>query len=167
MATQKQKQKIEPQKITVMTVLANCKTGDSRRLLRKYGQEDAKSHDDLEYKLSKLVTVVDDKFALEKELANMHPHKDLILKHCAPKPIVEEIKVEAKEEPKPITTVTAEKIITDPSSNFGGCSCNKSGFDGSMSYTQTPPKPMDNDRIVMFGMFGLISILALVLVTKK
>lgn len=162
--------------ISIMTVLANCKTGDSRRLLEEYKIPKAINHEDLEYKLAKLYKESDDKTALEKKIAELHPHKDFILKYCAPK-VVEEKQPIVEEKKQPIdlqndTVVKAEKIIVEPSSNFSsacGCSsCQQSSFDGAKApQVQTPSKSMDNDKIVILGMFGLVTMITLVLITKK
>lgn len=76
------------QEITLMTILANEATSDSRNLLREYGQPDAKNFKDLEYKLAKLYFNTQDKVELEKKLAAIHPHKKFILKYN--KPAIEE-----------------------------------------------------------------------------
>jgi hypothetical protein len=87
------------QEITLMTVLANEATGPSRKLLKNYGQPDAKNYQDLEIKLAELYFNTKDKVALEKQLAEIHPHKNWILKNV--QPVIEEIsKQEQVEEVK-------------------------------------------------------------------
>jgi hypothetical protein len=87
------------QEITLMTVLANEATGPSRKLLKKYGQPDAKNYQDLEVKLAQLYFNTKDKVELEKQLAAIHPHKNWILKNV--QPVIEEIsKQEQVEEVK-------------------------------------------------------------------
>ena len=85
--------------ISLMTLLANEATGDSRKILKKYGEPDATDHEDLEVKLANLYFKTDDKRKLEKELAEIHPHKNWILKYTAPKVEIkkEEVKVEIPE----------------------------------------------------------------------
>lgn len=70
--------------ITIMTLLAHEATGDARRLLKSYGYPDAKNYTDLEVKLSELYVKTPDKVALEKRLAEIHPHKKFILKYAQP-----------------------------------------------------------------------------------
>ena len=162
--------------ISIMTVLANCKTGDSRRLLAEYKIPEAINHEDLEYKLSKLYKEAEDKVTLEKKIAELHPHKDFILKYCAPK-VVEQPQQPIVEQALPIdpqndTVVKAEKIIVEPSSNFSSScacgSCQKSNFEGtSQQQAQSPSKQTDNDKIVILGMFGLVTMITLVLITKN
>ena len=88
MASDKNKLRNGGQEITLMTVLANEATGPSRKILKEYGQPDAKDYKDLEVKLAELYFNTQDKVALEKKLAEIHPHKKWILKNV--KPAIEE-----------------------------------------------------------------------------
>lgn len=170
----KQTNKLQ-KKITILGCLANESTGKSRKLLKKHGKADATDHRDLEMKLSQLYKETDDKKALEKEFAEIHPHRDFILKHCAPKP--EPVAVETKE----VEIVVAEPVkevepnfslMPEQKSNcagVGGCSCGCSGFDGATNSVSnnSANSTATNDRLIILGMFGFVSILALVLITKK
>lgn len=82
--------------ITLMTLLANEATDGSRKILKKYGQADAKNHKDLELKLAELYFKTPDKVKLEKELAEIHPHKKWILKNSEPEVKITETIVEEK-----------------------------------------------------------------------
>jgi len=82
--------------ITLMTLLANEATDGSRKLLKKYGQQDAKNYKDLEIKLAELYFKTSDKVKLEKELAEIHPHKKWILKNTEPEIKVTETVIEEK-----------------------------------------------------------------------
>lgn len=82
--------------ITLMTLLANEATDGSRKLLKKYGEPDAKNHKDLEVKLAELYFKTPDKVKLEKELAELHPHKKWILKNTEPEVKVTETVIEEK-----------------------------------------------------------------------
>jgi len=78
-----------------MTLLANESASESRRLLKRYNKPDAKDCADLEVKLAQLYFETQDKLALEKELAAIHPHKEWILKRTkveeVNKPVVVEV----------------------------------------------------------------------------
>ena len=89
MSSDKNKLRNGGQEITLMTVLANEATGPSRKILKEYGSSDAKNYKDLEVKLAELYFNTQDKVALEKKLADIHPHKNWILKNV--KPAIEEI----------------------------------------------------------------------------
>ena len=76
----------QPKKdITLMTLLAYEATADARRLLKKHNVSDAKSYGDLEIKLCELyyATADESKKELEKELAEIHPHKKWILRNLS------------------------------------------------------------------------------------
>ena len=88
MSSDKNKLRNGGQEITLMTVLANEATGPSRKILKEYGSSDAKNYKDLEVKLAELYFNTQDKVALEKKLADIHPHKNWILKNV--KPAIEE-----------------------------------------------------------------------------
>lgn len=90
----RQKRRGDRQDITLMTILANEATDGSRKLLKKYGQPDAKSHRDLEQKLADLYFNMQDKVQLEKEMAAIHPHRKWLSKYIEPKVEVVETKVE-------------------------------------------------------------------------
>jgi hypothetical protein len=68
------------QEITLMTLLANEATKDSADILKKYNKPKPQNHADLEVKLAELYFEQDDKIQIEKELANIHPHKNWIVK---------------------------------------------------------------------------------------
>ena len=68
------------QEITLMTILANEADKESRHILKKYNKPNAQNHADLEVKLAELYFEQDDKLAIEKDLANIHPHKNWIVK---------------------------------------------------------------------------------------
>jgi hypothetical protein len=81
MSKQRQPKKKE---ITLMTVLAYESTSDAQKLLKKYGREPAKGYADLEIKLANLYFDTPDKVQLEKELAEIHPHKIWLLDNTQP-----------------------------------------------------------------------------------
>ena len=72
--------------VTLMTLLANEATSDSRKLLKEYQQADAISAADLEQKLANLYFGESDKVALEMKLANIHPHKNWLVRTLNLKP---------------------------------------------------------------------------------
>lgn len=125
--------KKKPQ-LTLITLLAYQRTPQLRALLKKYGIEDAKSYSDLEVKVAQLYANSDSKMELEKEFAEIHPHKNFILKHLAPKEkSVEEVKEEmlkfAKEENSNCEG-NPDCKCNEKKSNACGCG---SGFDGDQT----------------------------------
>lgn len=150
-------------KITIMGLLANCSTDDARLLLKKYGYPNAKNRAELELQLAKLYKEADDKKQVEKDFAEIHPHKNFIKRYLT------------TETPKESVEVVAEKIVEMPltsskesTSNCNGdttCSCCQSSFDGSEKSNSL--KFSENDKLIILGMFGIVSILALVIVSQK
>jgi|TARA_R110000744_G_scaffold232318_1_gene350376 hypothetical protein len=68
------------QDITLMTILANEATKESDELLKSYNKPKATGHTDLEDKLAQLYFELDDKLSLEKKMAEIHPHKNWIVR---------------------------------------------------------------------------------------
>ncbi len=111
----KNKNVVPKQDITLMTILANESTSDCRKLLKKYGKQDATDYKDLEVKLAQLYYDAPDKVALEKEMAAIHPHKQWLMKNITP---IEIKKEEIKVEPIKVDTKLNE-------TNATCCSCPK------------------------------------------
>lgn len=70
---------------TLLSVLANGSTAEARKLLKRHTGEDAMNVKDLEVKLAKLYAQSTNKFDLEKEFVQIHPHKEFIVKYTQPK----------------------------------------------------------------------------------
>jgi CHASE3 domain sensor protein len=144
------------QEITLMTVLANEATGPSRKLLKQYGQPDAKNYQDLEVKLAELYFNTKDKVELEKQLAEIHPHKNWILKNVQPV-IEEKSKQEQIEEVK--SNATGDNICPQ---------CNRKNRELDFLYaegTQQPTAKSDLNMlivpVVLLAMVGLTYIVVL------
>lgn len=144
-----------------MQLLANCSTKESLALLEKYNFPKPRNKKELEFFLAKLYKEADDKKQIEKDFAEIHPHINFLKKY-----------VLCEEKPKTDLVVesVASPIITtlpEPTSNCEGkCNCTKctSNFDGNIEKQSIN---LSNDKILIFGMFGIISILALVIVNQK
>jgi hypothetical protein len=145
------------QDITLMTLLANESTSDSRKLLKKYGFKDADNHKDLEVKLAELYFATPDKIQIEKELASIHPHKDWILKYYP-----QNIEV-VKEEPKVEETLSKIENISQAD---GGCGCGcSSNFDASTPNIQKSLSPID--YVAILGVVGIIGLSFYVISKQK
>jgi hypothetical protein len=148
------KGKPKKQEISLMTILAYEATSGSRKLLKQYGREDAKNYVDLENKLTDLYYATEDKPKLERELAEIHPHKNWILKTLAPAPVVEE--------KKEIVVEAAPAEQKQQGCGCGGnCPCKQSSFDGTGS-NQTQTKPADSMKFEnYFGMIALVGVVGI------
>lgn len=144
------------QEITLMTVLANEATGPSRKLLRQYGQPDAKNYQDLEVKLAQLYFNTKDKVELEKQLAAIHPHKNWILKNVQPV-IEEKSKQEQVEEVK--SNAIGDNICPQ---------CNRKNQELGFLYAEGPQQPASKSDlnmlivpVMLLAMVGLTYIVVL------
>ena len=139
----------------LLTVLAKGATSDSRKLLKKYGQADAKNYKDLEQKLANLYVHAEDKIELEKEMQAIHPHKAWILKY-EPKKEKENPAIEHK---------TTEIKLGADGANFCPC-CGKSVNERSSHFDAQQPQinvPQKHDYtplylISLVAIFGIISL---------
>ena len=93
MASNRKQKRSDRKDITLMTILANEATADSRKLLKKYNRPDATNHSDLEQKLAELYFNTSDKVQLEKEMAAIHPHRKWLQKYIEPTTEVSESKI--------------------------------------------------------------------------
>jgi hypothetical protein len=156
-------------KITIMGLLAECSTDDAIKLLKKYGLPDAKTTQEIEFQLAKLYKTCDDKKQLEKDFAEIHPHKEFIKKYLLPPPPVKADVVIEDLKPEPIVIKEVEKT-PEIATSFNGFpypynTHNFSGLDGNQNPTNNLAN--DKDRLIIFGMFGFVSILALVLISRN
>ena len=101
--------------ITLMTVLAYEATADSQKILKKYGREPGKGYSDLEVKLANLYFDTQDKVQLEKELAEIHPHKKWLLEHTEPTVKIKEkeVQIEIKPDEKSVKEIEELKKQLD------------------------------------------------------
>ena len=75
------KHRSNKQEITLMTLLANEATKGAGEILSKHNIAKPKNHNELEVKLAELYFAPKtDKLAIEKQLANIHPHKDWLIR---------------------------------------------------------------------------------------
>lgn len=162
--------------ITLLCLLANEATGNSRRLLEELGEPNSTNHADLELKLAETYKKQGDKAKFEKRLAEIHPHKEFILKYLGQtteNPTPEDVKTQIKKEIKDEQEVTAVsenfhsacgcsgcKSNSEVQSNACGCSSN---FNGSASNAKITNDDRDAARQNLM-MLGIVSVVALSLV---
>lgn len=169
---------------TLLSVLANGSTDKARDLLKRHSGQDATNSQDLQVKLARVYALSPSKIEIEKEFAQIHPHKDFILKYLSPKaevstPVVD--KVVVKEEVveqghapcgNPRCTKCNEFF------NCGGnssCSCGKtsnacgscsqfSGADGGQSLAV---QPQNQNAVVIVGLVSIVALFGMVLYLKS
>lgn len=153
------KQKTKQYK-TLLSTLANGSTNDARNLIKSKTGKDAVNIEDLQLKLGQLWATSDDKLAVEKEFASIHPHKDFILKYLSPK-VSEE----------PIKDLPENVEIVSSCEGSPNCGCNKNikpmvGFDGIQpTVTESGLQSKDN-TVAILALVGMVGILGL-LITKR
>lgn len=146
--------------ISLMGVLANGNTAGCRKVLAKYGEPDAINHEDLEYKMAQLYRKSDDKIVLEKELAEIHPHKDFILNNLSKKEDV-------MPEPDPVVIEKSSGVIIEEANKQKtSCACGCSNAEGVTANSSSTPVRFDNN-VVVLGVLGIITIFAMMVITTK
>ncbi len=131
--------------LTLITLLAYQRTPQLRAILKKYGVADAKNYSDLELKIANLYNNSDNKLQLEKEFAEIHPHKSFIIKNLAPK---EKTPEEVQDEMLKFAQEETSNCEGNPKckcnekkSNACGCGSSFSGIDGiEQNNTKFDPK---------------------------
>lgn len=162
--------------IPIQTLIAYNNTDAALKLLEKKGYQ-AKNLNDLQIMLTELYKTAPDKMEIEREFVEIHPHKNLILKHLAPKqePLNEDktIVEVGKNTEKAVNEQIRNTVVHDGYSNCEGnpnCSCNNksnfssacgcSGFDGTGKQANQPAK-VDNsfNSIVVLGIVAIFGML--------
>ena len=149
------------QEITLMTLLANEADKESRHILKKYNKPNARDHADLEVKLAELYFEQDDKLGIEKDLAEIHPHKKWITKtlDLVPK---SELKCETCENKKQ-EDETENKQLEAIKNAVSDSVVKFSDFNGSKEAPQ-PTVSKQFSSIEIIGMVGAIGLLGITLI---
>jgi hypothetical protein len=181
------KNKQQKQYKTLLSVLAEGSTDKALALLKKHSGEDARDIKELEAKLSRVWAVAPYKKEIEKEFAEIHPHKDFILKYI--QPIVELSHLKAGDA-NPVSVnndalVEKSVIVHDGYANASGhapCgspNCNHckryfSSLDGnkgcqcsSNASGETAIQSNPNNSIVILGMISIVAIVGVVMYLKS
>jgi hypothetical protein len=150
---------------TLLSVLASGSTPEARKLLKDYCGEDAFSENDLENKLASLYATSTTKLDLEKEFAQIHPHKEFILKYCQPMEVNPPINVNdlntsntrVVKQVDIITPPTKAEIENPTEGKACTCGCQKYlNADGNSSQ----PNGINN-TVMALSIIGIVSIVAL------
>lgn len=137
---------------SLLSLLATSSPEEAVNLIIKEGGEKPRNTGEIEFKLAKVYAASTRKPELEKKFAEMHPHKNFILKYLTP-----------KEEPK---EVVKEVIVSDNTIPAdGGCGCNRckcgcqnySNADGSQDNKPTK----DNTTVIVLGLVSIVAIVSM------
>jgi hypothetical protein len=161
MNVNRQNIKKKKQDITLLTLLAYEATGDSQKLLQKHGMPKANNVVDLENKLAELYfSSPDKKLDLEKELADIHPHKKWFIRVLGDQIKKEEPK---KEEIKVVELKDEKKLNCDCSQCTGAKEITASAEGESQSQLQ-----INNTNLTLaITALGIIGIVALAMTLNK
>jgi hypothetical protein len=147
---------------TLLSALANGSTEQAREIIKERLGFDAKDSKDLQHKLAQLYSTTTDKAELEKVFANIHPHKDFILKYFPPlKTQIIAPNNEIKE--LPISNEQIKEIEKEATSNCNGdVNCvecaeklyNASGDEAVISNGLNP-------NVAVIGIISIVGLIAL------
>jgi hypothetical protein len=165
---------------SLIAVLANGSTANARSLLLKNTGQDAKNKRDLANRLAMMYMKSHNKIDVEKAFAEMHPHKDFLMKYLSPTSS-ETLKV-TELNPSPAPLVPTPPPSTDIPINTVVVDANKSNFSGEdNSYCRCPncrggysnasgniPQTQSNvTAIIVVGIVGLVALAGMVMYLKK
>lgn len=147
---------------TLLSVLANGSTEKANAILKKYSGQTANNTKDLEIKLARTYAVSPSKIDIEKEFAEIHPHKDFILKYTQPKPKVEPV-LQNNYSDLPTNTT---KIELEPKASADGdkpYTCNCPSCRGAYSNADGNVPTQTVDKNTIFGFVSIVAIMGMVL----
>lgn len=164
---------------SLLPLIVDQNEGEARQLLKKYDQPQPKDPEEVAYKLAELYTKTTDKKTLEKEFAEIHPHRKFILDRLAPKP---EVKV--PETPSEVNQKNREFIMADANrfSNCAGnsncpcsakfsnaCGCGSSSFDAKRPEYSVQKSGSDESRhiqttLMLIGTITLSAIATIMII---
>ncbi len=148
---------------SLLTFLVNESEDKSAKILQDLGQK-VYNKKDLEKKLALHYTNCTDKIELEKQLANIHPHKDWILRVLGekkPNEVVENIKPIKKD-----LKISEEDIKKVSNLENRSCACGcQSNFDGSTNNPNT--LNINNDKLIIFGIVTVVAMFGLIIIKTK
>jgi hypothetical protein len=150
-------------KIKLVELLAYNAQVPSRELLQKHGISDPKNTHELSDKLEALYLKSEDKASIEKEFAEIHPHKDLILTYLsANAPSKTIVKVE-----EPLSAACGCSGF-DSYSNCSGCggTCGSSSAEGNNINTAQPNFNQKNDTLALLTLVSIVALVGIFLNKK-
>lgn len=158
---------------TLLSVLANGSTEQARDLLTRHSGGDAQDVKDLEIKLARVYATSSNKKDIEREFAQIHPHKDFILKYVTAKEEIKPLEAIHDQVVKPIENSGTKKMVMvhDGYANADGCeqTCGCPKCMGYSNASGEQPQSVDkgNQNIMVLGIVSVVAILGMVLYINK
>lgn len=143
---------------SLLTFLANESEDKTAKLLQNLGVK-VFNKKDMESKLADFYTNCTDKKEFERKLAEIHPHKDWILRVLAPKKDtikIEDVKPTEKEIKVSEDAIKRISLLEDRASS------NNSNFTGDSN-----TKINQNDKLVIFGIVTVVAMFGLIVIKTK
>lgn len=135
---------------TLLSTLANGATEDSKALLSANGIND---HSNLQGQLANFWNNNADKKAVEKAFAEIHPHRDFILRYNSP---IQQAEPTQIEQPMQEQETQVSNCAGKPE-----CNCEKkSGADGIIEAPQ--PERMQIDYMPMLTLISIVGIIGII-----
>ena len=152
---------------TLLSVLAQGSTDGARSILKKYSGQDAKDLTDLEIKLANMYSNSPKKIDIEKDFADIHPHKDFILKYLSPKEVDKQVPMNNEAENKIVAMATDSK--TSSCEGNCNCGCHKSNINGDYSNVggETQNSQTSRNQVYMLGFVSIVAIFGMALIYKQ
>jgi hypothetical protein len=139
---------------TLLSVLAHGATDNAQKVLVENGLPEAGTYEELEYNLAKIYSNSNDKIALERHFAEIHPHSAFILKYLVPK---KEENKEITEDTQAAETETTTPKVVELTSNASGCGCSSAeGMVAEQSKTD----------YTALALVSIVAIVGLVIITR-
>lgn len=146
--------------IPLLELIAINNTAKAREYLKKNNIEDALSYADLEDKLAVLYQDSKDKVAVEFAFAELHPHKDFILKYLAPPPT--KTKVIIPENKASMEGMYGGEALSNCEGN-PNCNCNKMKTSNADGVEVVALKPVgEKTRFTSMELIAVVGIVAVV-----
>ena len=153
---------------SLISVLALGSTGESQDILKQNGIEPAQSYEELEYKLAKLYSKAEDKVALEKKFAEIHPHSKFILKYLGKKQSgIEDIQPRPEDIQTMSTETTPPKIVELASNANGEMLCSCPMCKEAMLNAEGDVKKELKIDYTKIAIVGIVAIFGMVLLNRK
>jgi hypothetical protein len=143
---------------SLLTILTISNPSACKEILAKYSNDSSvRDMKELQMKLARTYAVSSNKIDMERDFAQIHPHKDFIMKYFLPK---EEFVV--KDSPVMIETPA------EPTKSANGCNCECSKYSNAEGNSPAPQgESISSNSIMMLSIVGIVAIVGMVSYMKR
>ncbi len=156
---------VEKQKDMLLTVLAFQAPKESVKLLMKHNPNvKIRNYEQIEYELGNLYVNSTDKVGLEKEFAQIHPHRDWLLKYIAVPTkmsvVADEVKIE--DVPAPIQKEQAKQLIQEYSNFDSAAPKSNVTNNQDQNNNQNNQKSHISEGVLIIGVLSIVAVIGLI-----